>query len=139
MNKHTSISASLWLVVALTTVPVYAQTGGVKAKIPFNFAVSGKMFPAGEYTMIVKSHQVNIEDGKRTIVAMVSANEVSGRSAGENGRLIFHCYHDRCFLAEVWSPTQDNGRELPTSRTEANLAKEEQAKYFAFLGEKTKP
>ena len=65
--------------------------------------------------------------------------QVSGRSAGENGRLIFHCYHDRCFLAEVWSPTQDNGRELPTSRTEANLAKEEQAKYFAFLGEKTKP
>jgi len=136
MKKQTLIAASLCLVVGLAAVSANAQAGGVKAKVPFNFAVSGKTFPAGEYTMIASSHLVNIEDGDGRIVAKVLANEVSGRSAGENGRIIFHCYRDRCFLAEVWSPRQENGREFPTSRPEANLAKEEKGKYFAVLGEK---
>lgn len=135
MKSQTLIVAGLCLVVGLGVAPAYAQAGGVKAKVPFNFAVSGKTFPAGEYRMIARSHLVNIEDGQGKIVAMVSANNVSGRSAGENGRIVFHCYHDRCFLAEVWSPTQENGRELLRSRAEANLAKEEKGKYFAILGE----
>jgi hypothetical protein len=86
--------------------------------------------------MIAGSHQVNIEDDHGKIDAMVLANDISGRTPGKNGQIIFHCYHNRCFLAEVWSPTQENGRELPTSRAEANLAREEKAKYLALMGEK---
>jgi len=134
MKRQTLISASLCLVVGLAMVSANAQAGGVEAKVPFSFDISGKTFPAGDYMMIAKSHQVNIEDSHGRIVAMVLANDVSGRSAGANGQIIFHCYRDRCFLAEVWSPTQENGRELPTSRAEANLAKEETGKYFAVLG-----
>jgi len=136
MKKQTLITASLCLVVGLAMVPANAQAGGITARVPFNFAVSGQTFPAGNYVMIASPHQLKIEDGQGKTVAMVLANEVSGRSAGENGRITFHCYRDRCFLAEVWSPTQENGRELPTSRAEANLAKEEPGKYFAVLGEK---
>ncbi len=83
--------------------------------------------------MIAGSHQVNIEDDHGKIVAMVLANDISGRAPGKNGQIIFHCYHNRYFLAEVWSPTQENGRELPTSRAEANLAREGERKYFAVL------
>jgi hypothetical protein len=86
--------------------------------------------------MIASSHQVNIEDDYGKVVAMVLANDVSGRSAGENGQIIFHCYRDRCFLSQVWSPTQENGRELLTSRQEAELTKEGKGNYFAVLGEK---
>jgi hypothetical protein len=136
MKKQTLFSASLCLAVGLTVVPAHAQVGGVQAKVPFNFTVSGKAFPAGEYRMIARSHQVNIEDGHGKIVAMVLANEVSGHSAGVDGRIIFHCYGDRCFLAQVWSATQENGREFLMSPAEANLAKEEKGKYFAVLGEK---
>jgi len=135
MKKQTLISASLCLVVGLTLVSANAQAGGVKANVPFSFTVSGRTFPAGDYMMMAKSHQLNIEDGHGRIVAMVLANEVSGRFAGENGRIIFHCYRDRCFLAQVWSRSQENGHEVLTSRAEANLAKEEKGKYFAVLGE----
>jgi hypothetical protein len=136
MKKHTLILASLCLVAGLTVVPAYAQVGGVKAKVPFSFALSGKTFPAGEYRMIASSHQVNIEDDYGKVVAMVLANDVSGRSAGENGQIIFLCYRDRCFLSQVWSPTQENGRELLTYRQEAELTKEGKGNYFAVLGEK---
>ena len=136
MKKQTLISASLCLSLGLAVVPASAQAGGVQAKVPFNFAVSGKTFAAGQYTMIAGSHQVKIQDVNGITIAMVSANEVSGRSAGANGRIIFHCYRERCFLAEVWSPIQENGKQLLVSRAEAGLVKEESGEYFAVLGEK---
>ncbi|HEY6307749.1 MAG TPA: hypothetical protein VI488_14960 [Candidatus Angelobacter sp.] len=137
MKKQTLLVASFWLAIGLSVVPAQAQAGGVQAKVPFNFVVSGKTFPAGEYTMIAGSHQVNLQDARGKTVAIVLANDLSGRSAGENGQVIFHCYRERCFLSELWSPTQDNGRQMLTSRIEAGLAKEEAGKYFAILGEKT--
>ena len=136
MRSQTLVFASLCVAFGLAVGPAYAQRGGIQAKIPFNFAVSGKTFPAGEYKMVAASQQVRIEDAKGRVIAMVLANDISGRSAGANGQIIFHCYRDRCFLSELWSPTQENGRQLLTSRTEADLAKEEREKYFAVVGEK---
>jgi hypothetical protein len=136
MKKQLLIVASSCLAIGLAMVPAYAQAGGVQAKVPFNFGVSGKTFPAGEYTMIAASHQVKIQDAEGRTIATILANELSGRSAGGNGQIIFHCYRERCFLAEVWSPVEENGKQLPVSRTEAGLAKEERGKYFAVLGDK---
>jgi hypothetical protein len=56
MKSQTLIVASLYIAFGLAAVPAYAQRSGVQAKIPFNFAVSGKTFPAGEYTMVAVSH-----------------------------------------------------------------------------------
>jgi hypothetical protein len=136
MKSQTLIVAGLCLVIGLAVVPAHAQRGGVRAKVPFNFVVSGKTFPAGEYTMIAASHQVRIEDSEGRLIAMVLANDISGRTAGANGRIIFHCYPDRCFLSELWSPAQENGRRLFTSRTEADSARHQRGTYFAVLGEK---
>lgn len=134
--KNRMLTVAL-LAVGLTVTPAYAQRGGgVQAQIPFSFAVSGKTFPAGTYLMIAASHLLKIEDGNGRIVAFLLANEVSGRSVGQNGEIIFHCYGYRCFLAEVWSPTEENGRELPTPRMEADLQKRQKETYFAVLGEK---
>lgn len=136
MKKQMFFVASLCSAIALTVIPVNAQAGGVQSHIPFKFSVSGKTLPAGEYTMIESSNQVRIQDAHGRMVAMVLANDVSGRSAGDNGQIIFHCYRDYCFLSEVWAPTELDGRQLLTSGTEAGLAKEETAKYFALVGEK---
>lgn len=134
MKSPTLIVASICFTISLAVGPAYAQRGGVRAKIPLNFSVSGKTFPAGEYTMTMASHQVRIGDAKGRLIAILLANDISGRSAGKNGRIILHCYNDRCFLSELWSPAQENGRQLPISRTEADLAREEREKYFAVLG-----
>ena len=58
MKKQTLPLASICLAIGLAVAPAYAQSGGVQAKIPFDFTVAGKTFLAGAYTMIVGSHQV---------------------------------------------------------------------------------
>jgi hypothetical protein len=134
MKRQTLPLASLCLVVGLAVAPARAQSGGVQAKIPFKFTVAGKTFPAGAYTLIVVPRQVNIRDADGRKIAMVLANEVSGKSAGANGQIIFHCYSEHCFLSEVWSPTHENGLQMLAPRSEADLAKKENAGYFAVLG-----
>jgi len=128
--------ASLCSAIALT-IPANAQVDGVQSHVPFQFSVFGKTFPAGEYTLIASSSQVRIQDAHGKVVTMVLANEVSRVDPrSDKGQIIFHCYRDRCFLSEVWAPTQLNGRQLNTSREEADLLRGENAKSVALLGEK---
>lgn len=135
MKKPGLISVGLCFVVGLAMVPANAQATFVKGKIPFSFTVLGNTFPAGEYRMAAAPHEVRIEDADGKPIAMVLANNVSGRSAGKNFQIVFRCYSDHCFLAEVWFSGQEGGRQLLTSQAEAKLANEEKGKYFAVLGE----
>src|SRR5215469_4114852 len=135
MKKQT-LFVGLWLVVGLAAIPTHAQVFEARASVPFSFVVLGKTFPAGEYTLLAAPHMVKIEDANQTLVAVVLANEIPGRSAGAAGQIIFHCYSEYCFLSELRSPIQGNGRQLLTSRAEAELAKKQQGRYFAVLWEK---
>lgn len=134
MMRRMLITVSLCFVAGLAAVPASAQTS-VQAKVPFNFVAAGKTFAAGDYTMVLNPHQVKIEDSRGMIVAMALANEISGHTVGRAGELIFHCYGDRCFLSQVWSAARENGREFFAPRAERELAKQEQVKYFAILGD----
>ena len=139
MKKQILIVASLvltiWvLALGFAVAPASAQTVAVQAKVPFNFTVLGKTFPAGEYTLSSAPHELKIRDAHQRLVAVVIANEVPGRSRA-TAQIIFHCYDERCFLSELQSPTQGNGRQLLMSKMEAELAKEQSGKYFAVLGE----
>ena len=140
MKKHILTVAGIALAIAVlglgpAVVPACAQTVAVQAKVPFSFIVLGKTLPAGEYTLTSAPHELKIRNANQRLVAVVIADEVSGRSAGTTGYLLFHCYDERCFLAELRSPTQGNGRQLLMSKMEAQLAKEQRGKYFAVLGE----
>ena len=140
MKKQILIVASFALAVGALAVGFAAPTAsaqavGVQAKVPFSFVVLGKTLPAGEYTLTSAPHELKIRDVNHQLIAVVIADEVSGRSAGTTGRIIFHCYSDRCFLSELQSPTAGNGRQLLMSKMEADLAKEQAGKYFAVLGE----
>jgi hypothetical protein len=134
MNKR--ILISICAALGLAAVPVYAQGGGVEARIPFKFSVNGKTLPAGEYTMTSNANLVQIQDSDGKPVALARADYASGRTVGQNGQIVFHCYRDLCLLAEIWSPVQGDGRKLTTSQTEAKLAREETGKYFVVLGER---
>ena len=133
MKKQTLIS--LCLALGLTVVPAYAQNGGVRAKVPFKFVVGRKILPAGEYTMTANARLVTVQDGSGKPVALAWGDYTSGGSDKGNGQIIFHCYRDRCLLAEIWPSVKGYARKLDTSRPEAELAKEERGRYFAVLGE----
>jgi hypothetical protein len=122
MKKQTLLIASLCWGIALVMVPAVAQAGGVQARVPFNFDVSGKTLPAGEYTMITGLHQVTIRDARGWAVATVLTNDLPGQFAREGTKVVFRCYDERCFLVQVWSPAHDGRLEVPTSRAETGLA-----------------
>ena len=136
MNQRNIMLVSFCIALGLGAAPAYAQDGGVRAKIPFEFAVSGKILPAGEYTMTSNGHLVQILDAQGKPVALARVDYASGRSVRGSGEIIFHCYRDLCLLAEIWPLIQGDGRKLATSQIEARLANEETGRYFAVLGER---
>jgi hypothetical protein len=135
MKNKVSLLFGLCLLTGLISAPVYAEPRGMKAKVPFEFVVGGKTLPAGEYRMIAVPHRVDIQDANGKKLAVVLANEISGGSAREYGKIIFHCYREQCFLSEVWSPDYEHG-QLVSSRSEEDRVKKEIVNYVAVLGEK---
>ena len=138
MKKQILLVAAVLVGIGFWTGSAEAQTGGVRATVPFHFIVGGKTFAAGEYTMVAGRQRVSVvsaADGRTVAIAL--ANDVSGHLAGANGRIIFRCYGIRCFLAELWSPTEQNGRQLLMAPAESESSREHRGTYFAILG--TKP
>ena len=134
MKKETLLLAALCLSVGTAVFPAYGQTGGVKVKVPFKFVVANKTLPAGEYVLSSVRDRVLIQNSESKSVAMVLANAISGHSTSRNGQVVFQCYIDQCFLSQLWTPSQDVGRQLLKSRGETEVAKRETGKYFALLG-----
>jgi len=134
MKKQTLLFAALCLVIGSAVLQAYGQTGGVKVTIPFNFILGDNSYPAGEYVFSSAKDHVIVQNSEGTRIAMHMANHVIGRSAGKNGRVIFECYTDQCFLSQTWTPGQDDGRQLLRSRMERRVAAKQAGKYMALLG-----
>ena len=134
MNRQSLFGAGLGLVLTLGATPAFSQAGAVYAKVPFNFVVPGKTFSSGEYNMTIRPHELRIGDANGRLIAVVLSNDAGG-SAGQKGRIVFRCYHDRCFLAEVWAPGSGHGLEFPLSPHEVGLRRQQSGIYFAVWGE----
>ncbi|HUO13440.1 MAG TPA: hypothetical protein VMX38_00515 [Verrucomicrobiae bacterium] len=133
MKKQILIVASFVLAVGAIVAPAGAQAV-VYARIPFSFVVLGKTLPAGEYTLTSEPHELKIRDAEHRLVAVVLADEIAGRFKGASGQLTFHCYGERCFLGELESKRDGQGRQLLMSKMEREAAREQAGAYFAVMG-----
>jgi hypothetical protein len=125
------------LVVLFAATLLEAQT--IAFKVPFNFLISNKTFPAGQYFVSGAQDHLTARDASGKPVFSEIVNPVSGRHPGKNGQIVFHCYRDRCFLSEYWDPTREFGSRLLTSRFEKEMAKQKRGGvYFALLAEPDK-
>ena len=131
MKKNMLQLAALCLLAFASTLAL-AQSR-ITVKVPFNFMVSDKTFPAGQYSVSASRNQLTVQDSNGRPIFIGIANAVSGRRVGETGQLVFHCYDDRCFLSEFWTPTRENGSQLLPSHYEAELAKNRKGTEFALL------
>jgi len=132
MNKQTLQLALLCMVVACAATRAVAQSG-VTVKVPFDFSISDRTFPAGQYSISTYHERLTVQDsvGKPVFIGM--ANQISGRRVGPTGIVIFHCYDARCFLSEFWTPVAENGRHLLPSHQETALARHKRETEFALL------
>lgn len=124
MKKKTLLFASLCLAIGAAIVPAHAQENSLQVKVPFNFSVSGRTFPAGDYKVVTESRQLRLLDANGRTIAMAVGTNASSPSGRDKSELIFNCYNNRCFLSEVWSSLQDSGLDLARSEAERELAKE---------------
>lgn len=121
---------SLLIAVTLTTATVArAQAArSVVVSIPFEFTVGQKTLPAGDYIVrrVARNSDTSLlvqsADGRRS--AMVTTHSVEARATQRKAKLDFHKYGDQFFLARVWTPGNNQGRQLNKSNAERTLERE---------------
>ncbi len=117
--------AFIGLGLLLATASAYAQTGVVKANVPFNFIVSNTEIPAGQYTVEslgVSGTAMAIQSPDSKIVKMVLAQPCESLQKQTTTKLVFHRYGTQYFLAQIWSAGNNRGIELPRSGRESEVA-----------------
>jgi hypothetical protein len=134
MKKQTIQFALMCLLFTFAVTLVQAQSR-ITVKVPFDFLISDRTFSAGQYSVSSFRNQLTVQDSTGKSVFIGIANSVSGRRVGETGQIVFHCYDNRCFLSEFWTPTRDEGNQLLPSRYEAEVAKHRKGMEFALLEE----
>ena len=116
--------ATLAVVLA---APLAAQEFRVTATVPFEFMVSGRSMPAGEY-MVQRagtggSGAIQISGANGSVVALAHSADVSQNEKTGQALLIFNRYGDQYFLSRITDGYRDTGVQIPTSRTEKELSK----------------
>jgi hypothetical protein len=134
-SKALKIFALLTLFVTLAATGVYGQVTA-KYDIPFNFVVTGKLLPAGGYTVERPSQAdqqlVLIRNTTRQIALFTGSIPIGGRAIQEKSKLVFHRYGNHYFLAQLWTAQDSVGRELIPSRLERQMGFEQQPTYRAM-------
>jgi len=98
-----------------------AQEHGVRATIPFDFAIGNNVLPAGHYQIVVQDHnlvQVRNRDYGTTSWVVALPGDLGG---GNDGKLLFDKYGDQYFLISASSSSANLSIVIPPSRMEKQL------------------
>jgi len=125
--------ASVCMVMAALTVSAFGQEGSIVVRVPFNFVLGDKTLSAGEYGFWSNKENVFVQDQHGHRIAILLANHVTGHSKSKIGRVVFDCYEAQCFLSQVWSPLQDDGRQVLRSKLQTKVAAKKPATYMALV------
>lgn len=110
MKKQTLwISLILVAMFAAAAVSTSAQTAyGLRANVPFDFVVGDKTIPAGRISAQGSSDAIQGSLAIRNLtqgdVASRAGRRVLGSERANQGKLVFHKYGDRYFLAQICIP-----------------------------------
>ena len=121
MKKY-AVSLLVLTIIALPGLLSAQSRMVIKADVPFEFVVNGKVMPAGECTIKVAGDGqtiLAIESGNERLFALPNSAESLQPSADTT--LVFHKYGDRYFLASINRAGEQRGYELPASAVEKEL------------------
>jgi hypothetical protein len=127
-NHFLKTTMMIGVLLVLSAVTGRAQAGGnFMVTVPFDFVISGKTLPAGEY-VVARSTQgseglmIRARDGKGG--AYVLTKSIQTEESQELTRVVFNRYDDQYFLSQVWISGKKTGRELFKSGKERALERE---------------
>lgn len=119
--------ALVGLGLLLATASASAQTVPLKANIPFSFIVNKGELPAGEYTLKSLGSSdtaMLIQSADGQMAKMILPNACESSKAPMTSKLVFHRYGSEYFLAQIWTAGYEQGRELPKSSRETEVAQD---------------
>ena len=116
------------MVAALALVfgsAAYAQEINVQTRVPFDFMLGDKAYPAGQYSVQTANANtyflsVKNEEDKTTQGLTPSRPCISSKPTGPAGqtKLVFHRVGNTYYLFRVWVGGSTVGREFPMSHRE---------------------
>jgi hypothetical protein len=93
----------------------------LRATIPFAFHAGEKAMPAGEYTIQNSAGTLILRnEGGPSVILLTNAS--SRPNAPADARLGFNRHGERYFLSSVWTSGSREGRGMPKSPAEKELA-----------------
>jgi len=129
--KRSQLTIAVVLAISILMASAVAQTGAVKANIPFDFTIAKQTLPAGEYKVAVEGTMLHVVQLDGTDSAYVKYN-LSAHDKDMTPRLIFHRYGDRNFLSQAWITAA--GHELIASPREIEYARTDKQEQVVVLG-----
>jgi hypothetical protein len=127
-SSHLSIAVAFAISILITSA--VAQTGAIKANIPFDFTIAKQTLPAGEYKVAVEGTMLHVVQVDGTDSAYVKYN-LSARDKNMSPRLIFHRYGNRNFLSQAWITAA--GHELIASPREIEYVRTDKQEQVVVL------
>ena len=138
MKKQLLMFLGLGLLAATSA---FAQSIPLKANVPFNFVVSGRTLPGGEYTIRSETadpeHEFTIAGIGQTPSVFLSVPCLTLKSGrlSKQTKLVFDRYGDQYFLSEIWIKGKGVGQKLLKTRREAEMAKNNSLQQTVILAE----
>ena len=118
------------VVILGATTTAFAQIPGtaVKANIPFDFVVRGKVLPAGSYEVkrvTDNPDTLSIQNLEQTkVIELFNTDPMMKRDGFRQSELVFHRYGDVYFLDEIAAKGDQTARRLIPSKQERHLERE---------------
>jgi hypothetical protein len=102
-----------------------ANAEQMRASIPFEFRIDGKVLPAGEYMvkMDVIQQRITLEQLNGTVQCYLFGGRASWPNNEGGGILTFNRYGDNYFLSSLRAPNGGVGYKLGKSKAEREMAK----------------
>ncbi len=121
-NLKQLVVAAGFAVLACTGL--HAQSIDMRATIPFDFHAGDTLMPAGEYVIHAQDPWIILKhlDGGKAAGALMTNAASRGNSTGDS-RLVFNRYGDTYFLTTVWNQSSGEGRQVPETARQKELAK----------------
>jgi hypothetical protein len=94
----------------------FAQTHVVQVKIPFNFTVSGKLLPAGNYTIKKTAENIIAIRNHDKAISALALVTPDGKQVEGGGMITFHRYGAQYFLSQILN--SEMSLKVPTSKKE---------------------
>ena len=102
---------------------LHAQAIDLRVNVPFDFHMGEKLMPAGQYMIHHSAGLLTVrEEGGSSGLLMFLTLPASRSHTPASGALEFNRYGENYFLAKIWAAESRDGRSLPKSAREKEIA-----------------